>query len=552
MTITLRQTKGSRLTHAEADANITSFQASDGSSLVGFIQSGTGAVARTVQDDGRDVVNAFHFFSEAQKTAWRSGSLTVSCESGLQLAFDYALSLQTINPSGGSGGCAIHFPRGFGNYETLSLVPVSGIVSISLIGEGRGTGLRYVGTGSGGLVIKNNNNFEMRGLHLHNAGSGSPTGLTIQSLAAGSSSTQTQPGNLLITSFTTGIRIGSTGDLASSEMFLQNISIQTGTTGVVIEGASPSTNSISIHLQNVGVLACTTAFKFSGDTTAANNILTFRNCEAGSCTTDFDFQSPAHVVIDGFHTEGDTAGWKFLNTAASTAGKPPMFMEVANLNLSQAQGVSSVVAWAGSYSFRNADFSSLGITVGDAAAGNHYQFDIWGRDIPITYAGGADSKIFVSHWPANNSAANNQSVAGLAIDMYARGGAKSTLLSMPWSASSVPSMRAGVQWVQKRTAPTYGASVAIDASLGNSFTITVTDGVAFTVANPTNAVDGQLIRIKIKNTSGGAAGVLTWDTLYKLGAAWVQPATGFSRSIDFEYDGTNWIEGNRSAADVAN
>ena len=55
MTITLRQTKGSRLTHAEADANITSFQASDGSSLVGFIQSGTGAVAELLQTILRNI-----------------------------------------------------------------------------------------------------------------------------------------------------------------------------------------------------------------------------------------------------------------------------------------------------------------------------------------------------------------------------------------------------------------------------------------------------------------------------------------------------------------
>src|SRR5678809_540730 len=55
MTITLRTatqsgatTKGSPLTHAELDANFTTFMGSGGSALVGFTPSGTGAVTRTV------------------------------------------------------------------------------------------------------------------------------------------------------------------------------------------------------------------------------------------------------------------------------------------------------------------------------------------------------------------------------------------------------------------------------------------------------------------------------------------------------------------------
>jgi hypothetical protein len=100
--------------------------------------------------------------------------------------------------------------------------------------------------------------------------------------------------------------------------------------------------------------------------------------------------------------------------------------------------------------------------------------------------------------------------------------------------------------------PTYGASVTITASLGNTFRITATNGTAFTVANPTAATTGQHLTVLVRNTAGGALGVLTWDTLYKLGAAWAQPANGFSRAITFVYDGTNWVELYRGAADVAN
>lgn len=70
MSLTLRSTKGSPLTHAEADANfsgladgslLTGLSASSGSSLVGFIQSGTGAVARTVQSKLLEWVSATDF-----------------------------------------------------------------------------------------------------------------------------------------------------------------------------------------------------------------------------------------------------------------------------------------------------------------------------------------------------------------------------------------------------------------------------------------------------------------------------------------------------------
>jgi hypothetical protein len=101
-----------------------------------------------------------------------------------------------------------------------------------------------------------------------------------------------------------------------------------------------------------------------------------------------------------------------------------------------------------------------------------------------------------------------------------------------------------------KVALTYGASVAINAARGFGFVIIADDGNAFTVANPTNPTTGQRITIRIANASGGDLGAVTWDTAYKLGT-WVSPDDGYSRSIDFQYDGTNWIEVCRSA-DVPN
>lgn len=102
---------------------------------------------------------------------------------------------------------------------------------------------------------------------------------------------------------------------------------------------------------------------------------------------------------------------------------------------------------------------------------------------------------------------------------------------------------------------TYGVAPAIDASLGNDFVITVTDAVAFVFAAPTNPPPtgfDQVIRITYRNTSGGAHGAGTFNAVFKVSAALAAVATANSRTIAFRWDGTNWVEMWRSAADVAN
>lgn len=104
----------------------------------------------------------------------------------------------------------------------------------------------------------------------------------------------------------------------------------------------------------------------------------------------------------------------------------------------------------------------------------------------------------------------------------------------------------------ERLTPTYGATVSISTSgYHGQYDIVVTDGNAFTISNPTTPISGIRITIRVKNTSGGAVGAITWGTAYKL-AAWTSPATGNSRAIEFQYDGTNWIEVSRTPADVPN
>lgn len=104
---------------------------------------------------------------------------------------------------------------------------------------------------------------------------------------------------------------------------------------------------------------------------------------------------------------------------------------------------------------------------------------------------------------------------------------------------------------------TYGPSIAVDAALGNLFVVTITDAVAFVTAAPSNApaiaTESQEITITYRNAAGGAHGAGTFNAVFKTQAtAFPAIANGQSRSIRFRWDGTNWVELWRSAADIAN
>lgn len=103
----------------------------------------------------------------------------------------------------------------------------------------------------------------------------------------------------------------------------------------------------------------------------------------------------------------------------------------------------------------------------------------------------------------------------------------------------------------KRVTVAYSASMTPDAALGNNWEITANNGVAFTINAPTNPADGMRVTVKIRNTSGGALGAVTWSAAFKM-SAWTSPATGFSRSITFNYNAANWVQEFQATVDVPN
>jgi len=58
----------------------------------------------------------------------------------------------------------------------------------------------------------------------------------------------------------------------------------------------------------------------------------------------------------------------------------------------------------------------------------------------------------------------------------------------------------------------FGSSIVIDASVSNVFSVTLTASTG-TITNPTNAVDGQTIRLRIVQDSSGSRTV-AWGTAF--------------------------------------
>jgi hypothetical protein len=85
----------------------------------------------------------------------------------------------------------------------------------------------------------------------------------------------------------------------------------------------------------------------------------------------------------------------------------------------------------------------------------------------------------------------------------------------------------------------FGSSVPVNAQLGNAFNLTLTASTA-TLANPSNAVDGQVIRFRI--TQGGSGSyTLAYGNAYSFGAAGaptLSTSAGDADILAFEYVGS--------------
>jgi hypothetical protein len=97
----------------------------------------------------------------------------------------------------------------------------------------------------------------------------------------------------------------------------------------------------------------------------------------------------------------------------------------------------------------------------------------------------------------------------------------------------------------------FGAVITPDCQFSNEFMVTLNDSRNFTIAAPLNPTYGRRITIAIRNASNGTAGTAAWQPIFRMGA-WENPPTGHNRSIEFMFDGGNWLETSRTAQDIPN
>lgn len=116
-------------------------------------------------------------------------------------------------------------------------------------------------------------------------------------------------------------------------------------------------------------------------------------------------------------------------------------------------------------------------------------------------------------------------------------------------ASSATSQKVGPVGITSVTV-SGSTTVATDAANATYRKVTVTTTSAFTMGAPINPHVCARVTYDFVNSSGGAMGAITWNAVFKLAGALTNPASGSRRMITFIFDGTNWVETGRSAADI--
>lgn len=102
----------------------------------------------------------------------------------------------------------------------------------------------------------------------------------------------------------------------------------------------------------------------------------------------------------------------------------------------------------------------------------------------------------------------------------------------------------------------YGTTVRPDGSTTRVQLIPVTNGTAFTVANPTKSRDGVEITLDFWNNTAGVMGAVTLGSEYETAGAFVAPGAGNHRIYSFYRTGAaeaaapKWRETGRSPADI--
>jgi hypothetical protein len=480
-----------------AGNTVQNLAGSGGASLVGFLPSGIGAVAGTVQAELR---------SRAINAVTQFGLSTGGTGAANVIALNNALAAGLAQKQ------AVYIPGATANYQFNAAISVP--VGTTLFGDGKvNTILEFTGTGNGLISSTAINTIAEVNIAVSGLGLTTTNGANI-----GGGFVVEGGGNYVNLTYVkvTGFKYGAVFDQAE----LADIDL--------CEFKSCITG---------GVWLVNGADRRLGTSTFFTNRISIKRSQFNSNLWG--------IINDGghahtFENNNFNGGTNHIRMSGVTSGR------IINNDLEGATGINIVFntntlaggAVGASFCSIEDNFfvPAAGINAGSLAGGgaivlkNNYH--------STTVAAWANSSL-----PATVIGISNYNPAGALYDSAVGSG-----YVVEMDVTTIPKFG---NLAQRRFSPAYGLTVAIDASLGNFGELVATNGTAFTISNPTNGRNGQALTITISNTSGGALGVITWGVNYKM-SAWTSPATANNRSITFVYDGTNWNERSRTAADVPN
>lgn len=536
--LTLKRADGSIIWTRRADgveslavANAASLASSNGSSLIGFLQSGANAVPSFAQDKLRESVSVRDFGAK--------GDGVTDDTLSIQRAINYVQGTYVpgTSTSPWNGSCRLFFPAGY--YILTDKLKVS--AKIALEGEGQSE------FSSGSRLVQTVANKDIFALDTTVASfSISIEKLTLKSTIAGS-------GHLVNTRDVGGFKVNSQRYIGCTFANPQQQSLLLVGDDIVVENCLFDVSGYSGMAIQLGTAT-------AGQ--VASNVSIF-GCNFFNCPVRCIIIYNAYgICIDANRVTQPSSAWK-TGAFVDAADAAPVLANRITVSGNMLEGVNRI--FDGSNVNDVAITGNTGSLMG-AGAGEIYNcIKANGTCSNITVSGNSISGAYDTKNYVNVTGVTGAVVSG--NNFHATSGTGAAVVGTGATGMLSPNFYRGFADNMKIIADDYSAvgytipayqiviysaSITINMALGSYAVVVPTDGVAFTINAPLSPSGGMILRFQIFNNFG-VLGAITWNAVFKKNAL-VNPAAGFSKIITFIYSSglAAWSEESRSASDIPN
>jgi hypothetical protein len=479
---------------------VTDLALSSGSSTIGYLPAGTGAVATTIQAKLRETVSVLAF------GAVGNGSTDNST------AFANAI---TYLKSIGGGNLILPMPSvGYAINSTWSL---NAVHNISIIADGTSAGLNSVpiiwnGANGGNplyINISRDNSFSNFAII---AGTGT-IGIAIDIQNTGPSgsnlSTHLIFNNIHIGAATTAVNFGGTSN--NDLHTFNNVTIDgAGTYGYYIDNSQSKFINIQggdIANKTYGIYCFNGSFQSYTTNFSQNTTDIFLNNPNDAISIISPQSESANKFLDDTGTAGGSWTINVIGGRLSTdnVGSDNIYIRYRK------RGALNLI---GNYISTGIEQAAVKVFVQSSAAAG---FNSFGNTYP-------------NATPWSGSAPVN-TFGDMRVDSVGTG------LIMPTKSPLI---------VANYLSTSFTSSWTPDMNLSDAEVLNVNSTSAIAINAPTNLSTGKQFNLTLSNI-GVTMGTVTWNAIYKM-ASFTNPANGFRTTIRFQYDGTNCYEISRATA----